>query len=151
MTVPYRPIDTRVWILNPEKKSHSFFVDFKTVQEVLKSALKRWKKHVKYSVEAKKYCIEFLVNWLCLKTVIFVPTMVFSISGQVHLVCLVHLVRLVSLVRLVCLHMDNFCLFLRQQTDKWQYSVCTMSKRQMINPNVHSNFPEPKCDGCGQI
>ncbi len=39
------------------------------------------------------------------------------IDGQAHLVRLVHL------------QMDNFRLFLRQQTDKRQTSVSTMSKR----------------------
>ncbi len=30
--------------------------------------------------------------------------------------------------RLVRLQMDNFCLFLRKQTERWQTFVCTMSK-----------------------
>jgi hypothetical protein len=38
-------------------------------------------------------------------------------------------------VCLVCLQMDNFCLFLCQQTDKPQTSICMMSKRKHINKN----------------
>jgi hypothetical protein len=38
-------------------------------------------------------------------------------------------VRLVCLVRLICLQTDNFWLFLHQQTDKRQTSVCVMSER----------------------
>ncbi len=51
------------------------------------------------------------------------------IDEQVHLVHLVHFLRL---LRLVHLQTDNFRLFLRQQTDKLQTSICTMTKRWRI-------------------
>ncbi len=46
--------------------------------------------------------------------------------------CLIHIdghVRLIRLARLVRLQMDNYRLFLRQQMDNRQTSVCTMNKR----------------------
>ncbi len=53
-----------------------------------------------------------------------------SIDGQVRLV---HLVRL---VRLVCLQRDNFRLFLHQQTDKRQTTLCTMSNGKRIKKKI---------------
>ncbi len=48
----------------------------------------------------------------------------------------------VCLVRLVHLHKNNFRLFLREQTDKRQISICTMSKQETIRLNyLGFNFP----------